>query len=178
MLLGHDGQDVTESPSIGFPRWVHTSASVLTSGPRRSTKPSALVGTAAFVAGGALVIWSATIHLDLWNDGYQNIPTIGNLFLAQCIGGLVVGLLIIGVRQLWTALLGAGFAVMTMAGFLVSVYAGLFGFSDSWSAPFAEEAFAIECAVLSLMLLAGSLCVFAAMPLRSGTPGTRTRAPN
>ena len=119
------------------------------------------------------MIWSAAIHLDLWNDGYEGIPIIGNLFLAQCIGGFVIGLLVIGVRQLWVAVLGAGFAALTMGGFLVTVYAGLFGFRDSWNAPFAVQAFAIESAALALMLVAGSLCAFDLTPPRWSEPTRR-----
>lgn len=152
---------VTELPGLG-PYKLHRFAAILTKGPGRSTRPGALFATACFVVGGFLVLWSAAIHLDLWTIGYQDIPTIGSLFLAQFAGGLLVGLLVVGVRQLWVALIGAGFAAMTMGGFLVSVYSGLFGFSDSWDAPFAQQAFAIECAALALLLLAGWFC------LRSG----------
>ena len=40
--------------------------------------------------------------------------------------------------------MGIGFALATMAGFLISVEHGLFGFTDSWAAPFAGLAFTIE----------------------------------
>jgi hypothetical protein len=146
---------------IGRPAKACTPAVLLTSGPGRSTKSSALVSTVAFVAGGALLIWSAAIHLDLWITGYKDIPVIGDLFMAQFTGGLVVGLLVVSVRQLWVALLGAGFAIGTMGGFLVSVTAGLFGFRDSWDAPFAKQAFTIEFAALGVVLMAGVLCAIA-----------------
>ena len=37
------------------------------------------------------------------------------------------------------AVLGAGFAASTMIGFFISIGHGLFGFEDSWSAPFAHQ---------------------------------------
>ena len=142
--------------------------SLLGRGPGRSRRPSDLIATLAFVAGGALVIWSGAIHLDLWDSGYRNIPTIGNLFLAQFIGGLVVGLVVIATRRLWGAIVGIGFALSTIAGFLISVERGLFGFQDSWSAPFATQAFAIEVAIAAVFLIAGALCL---APSASTTTG-------
>jgi hypothetical protein len=111
------------------------------------------------------VIWSSYIHFHLWQElGYRHIPTIGPLFLAQSIAGLILGLLIIIVRRVWVAVLGAGFAASTMAGFLISEQHGLFGFKDSWSAPFAHEAFAIEIAVTGLLVIAGALCLVKSDP--------------
>jgi plastocyanin len=116
--------------------------------------------TAAFVAGGLLIIWSSYIHFHLWQSlGYRHISTIGPLFLLQSIGGFLLGLFIIVARRVWAAALGVGFAVSTMAGFLISVEHGLFGFKDTWSAPFAHEAFALEIAIIGVCIIAGSLCL-------------------
>jgi plastocyanin len=115
------------------------------------------------VAGGLLIIWSSYIHFHLWQSlGYRRIATIGPLFLLQSIGGLLIGLLIIVARRAWAALLGAGFAVATMVGFLISVEHGLFGFKDTWSAPFAHEAFALEIAIIGVCAIAGVLCLIGA----------------
>jgi hypothetical protein len=126
-------------------------------GPGRSTKLKDLATTAAFAAGGLLVIWSSGIHLHLWDTGYRKIPTIGPLFLLQSIAGFALGLLILAVRRVWAAILGVGFALATMAGFLISVEHGLFGFQDSWAAPFAHQAFYIEIAIAAVMVAAGAL---------------------
>jgi hypothetical protein len=138
--------------------------SFLWAGPGRSTRPAALAATLAFVAGSALVLWSAAVHLDLWDSGYRSIATIGPLFLLQSIGGIVLGLLILAVRRVWAALLGIGFALSTLAGFLVSVAHGLFGFRDSWDAPFAQEAFVLEIAIVVVLLFAGALCLAQSAP--------------
>src|SRR5580692_1932991 len=61
------------------------------------------------LAGSGLLIATAAIHLDLYLTGYRTIPTIGWLFLLQ-------------VR--------AGFALATLAGYLLSVWVGLFGFTE------------------------------------------------
>ena len=85
-------------------------------------------------------MWSAAIHYHLWDDGYRSIATIGPLFLLQSIAGLVIGLGLVVVRRLWAALVGIGFALATLGGFLISVVHGLFGFEETWLAPFAQQA--------------------------------------
>jgi hypothetical protein len=136
---------------------------LLGAGAARSPKP--LITNAAFVAGALLVVWSSYIHFHLWQSiGYKHIATIGPLFLVQSIGGLLLGILVATVRRVWTAILGVGFAVMTMAGFLVTVQRGLFGFKESWAAPFAHEAFYVEIASAVVLLVAGALCLVRSAP--------------
>jgi len=150
--------------------------SSLGAGPGRSTRPLDLVVTLAFVSGSALVLWSAAVHLDLWQSGYRSIPTIGALFLLQSIAGIVLGLLILAARRVWAAVLGVGFALATMAGFLVSVAHGLFGFEDSWDAPFAQQAFALDIAAAATLLFAGALCLATSAPASTSraTPAGNT----
>jgi hypothetical protein len=127
--------------------------------PGPATKPKGATATVAFVAGGVLLIWLSYIHFHLWQNGYRHIATIGPLFLAQSIAGLLIGLLIVGARRVWTAVVGAGFALATMAGFLISVARGLFGFTDSWSAPDAHLAFVLEIVTVLVLAVAGALCL-------------------
>jgi hypothetical protein len=118
-------------------------------------------GLVAFVAGGALVLWSAYIHFHLWQSvGYKHIHIIGPLFLLQWIGGAVVGLAILIFRRLWIALAGIGFSISTMVGFLLctDLSKGLFNFKESWSAPFAHEAFYVEIAIIVVLAVAGAFC--------------------
>src|ERR1700677_4092275 len=70
-----------------------------------STVPG-LAATGAYVAGAVLVIASGYIHFHLWDESgsyYRHLSIIGPLFLAQAIGGLVVGILIVAVRRVWAA---------------------------------------------------------------------------
>lgn len=128
-------------------------------GPKNVARPYGLSATAAFVVGGLLIIWSSYIHFHLWQAvGYRHIPTIGPLFILQSIVGLLVGVLIIGVRRVWAAVIGAGFAVSTLVGFLISVEHGLFGFKDLWSSPFAHQALAIEIATIVVLAIGTVLC--------------------
>jgi hypothetical protein len=119
--------------------------------------------TGAFLAGGLLVLWSAYIHFHLWDEaqGYRSISIIGPLFLAQSIGGLLLGVTIITLRRVWVALAGIGYALATGAGFLLTVglTKGLFNFKETWSAPFASQAFGIEIVVVVVLLVAAALCL-------------------
>jgi hypothetical protein len=135
-------------------------------GPGRSRRAVDLAATTCFMAGGLLVLWSAYVHFHLWDetDGYRSIATIGPLFLLQSIAGLAVGIGVIAVRRLWAALVGIGFALSTLAGFLVSVSNGLFGFKDSWLAPYAQQAFGIEIAAVAILGLAVVLCLIGSSP--------------
>jgi hypothetical protein len=135
-------------------------------GPGRSRRPVDVGGTAAFVVGGALLIWSAFIHFHLWSetDGYRSIPTIGPLFLLQSITALIIGIGVVAIRQLWVAVIGIGFALTTIAGFLLSVAVGLFGFKDSWLAPYAKQAFTIEILAVVMLIAAAVLCLVRSVP--------------
>jgi hypothetical protein len=122
----------------------------------------------AFLVGGVLIVWSSYIHFHLWHDlGYRQIPTIGWLFLTQSIVGLLIGLTILIVRRVWAGVLGIGFSLATMVGFLISVNHGLFGFKDSGSAPFAHQALAIEIATIAVLGVALVLCLIGPGPLRA-----------
>ncbi|HME65396.1 MAG TPA: hypothetical protein VKG61_10935 [Streptosporangiaceae bacterium] len=88
------------------------------------------------VAGAGLLIATGAIHLDLYLTGYRTIPTIGWLFLLQVIAAfaLALAVLVIGGRHViagrLAAAAGAGFALATLGGYLLSVWIGLFGFKE------------------------------------------------
>jgi hypothetical protein len=158
---------------------MRTLSALLAVGPGRSRRPLDLAASAVFLLGGALIVWSAFIHFHLWGetDGYRSIPTIGPLFLLQSIAGLVIGVGVVAVRRLWAALIGIGFVVSTLVGFLLSVAVGLFGFKDSWLAPFAKEAFTVELLTVVVLIAAAALCLVGSAPrARAGTTpaGTAT----
>ena len=94
---------------------------------RQLTRPWPLI---LRVAGAGLLVATGAIHLDLYLTGYRTIPTIGWLFLLQVIAafGLAVAVLLTGSRL--AAAAGAGFALATLAGYLLSIWVGLFGFTE------------------------------------------------
>jgi predicted lipoprotein with Yx(FWY)xxD motif len=88
------------------------------------------------VAGSGLLIATAAIHLDLYLTGYRTIPTIGWLFLLQVIAAFGLGLAVLAIPSRLITLrrlaagAGAGFALATLGGYLLSVWTGLFGFKE------------------------------------------------
>jgi predicted lipoprotein with Yx(FWY)xxD motif len=82
------------------------------------------------IVGAALLVASGAIHLDLYLTGYRTIPTIGPLFLLQVIAAFVLaaGILVTGNWLVEAA--GAGFAVSVLGGYLLSLWVGLFGFTE------------------------------------------------
>ena len=94
---------------------------------RHRTQPGQLI---LRVAGAGLLAATGAIHLDLYLTGYRTVPTIGWLFLLQVIAAfaLAVAVLLSGSRL--AAVAGAGFALATLAGYLLSIWVGLFGFTE------------------------------------------------
>ena len=82
------------------------------------------------IAGGGLLIAIAAVHLDLYLTGFRNIPTIGWLFLLQVITGFALGLAVLATGHRLAAAAGAGFALATLGGYLLSLWFGLFGFKE------------------------------------------------
>jgi predicted lipoprotein with Yx(FWY)xxD motif len=83
------------------------------------------------VAGGGLLIAAAAIHFDLYLTGFNNIPTIGWLFLFQVITGFVLGIAVLVYGSRLAAAAGALFALATLGGYLLSLWVGLFGFKET-----------------------------------------------
>jgi plastocyanin len=81
-------------------------------------------------AGAALLAATAGIHLDLYLTGYRHIPTIGWLFLLQIIAGVVLAVAVLAARRPLADAAGAGFALATLGGYLLSLWIGLFGFHE------------------------------------------------
>ncbi len=112
---------------------------------------------AASVAGAALVVATGAIHLHLWADGYRHVPTIGGLFLLQGISGLILGVLTGLSHRLLVILAAIGFLAASIAGLLLAVHVGLFGFHDSLAAPWAATSLAVEIAGVIALAVGGLL---------------------
>jgi len=82
------------------------------------------------LAGAGLLVATAGIHLDLYLTGYRGIPTIGWLFLLQVIAAFALALAVLVTGSRLAAAVGAGVALATLGGYLLSVWIGLFGFKE------------------------------------------------
>jgi predicted lipoprotein with Yx(FWY)xxD motif len=116
------------------------------------------------VAGAALLVATAGIHLDLYLTGYRSIPTIGWLFLLQVIAAFVLALAVLVSGSRLAAAAGAGFALSTLGGYLLSVWIGLFGFKE------VRTTAGIVAGIIEVAAFA-VLAVFAASPPASRAAG-------
>lgn len=82
------------------------------------------------ITGTGLLWATAAMHLDLYLTGYQSIPTIGPLFLFQVVVAFALGGLLLVTPSRLAAAAGAGFALSTLGGYLLTVQFGLFGFRE------------------------------------------------
>jgi hypothetical protein len=142
-----------QHPSIRQRSW----ARVLTRGPRVVASHSARTAvTVLILAGAVLTVISGVIHLYLWGEanGYRQISVIGPLFLAQGIAAVVIGLATAVTRRLIVVLAAAGTLAATAAGLVITIEHGLFGFRESWGAPYARTSLYEEIAGAVLLLIA------------------------
>jgi hypothetical protein len=82
------------------------------------------------LAGGGLLAATGAIHLDLYLTGYRSIPVIGWMFLLQVIAAFGLAAAVVATGSRLIAAAGAGFALATLGGYLLSVWIGLFGFKE------------------------------------------------
>jgi hypothetical protein len=86
--------------------------------------------------------------------------------------GFLLAAAVAGTRRLGPALAGAGFLASTIGGLVLSAEVGLFGFQDSYSAPFAELSLLVEATGTAVLVAA---CVLRAVQVRRRTRPTPKR---
>jgi hypothetical protein len=146
---------------------VPTGGSTRSGNLRRLVVAPDLAHSLLFWAGAVLVALSALIHLHLWSTGYRHIPTIGPLFLLQGIAGLAVAVAVAVTRHPWVAAAGALFVAGTLGGLVLSVEVGLFGFTDSFHAPYAVTSLMVEAAAFVVLVAAALTSRRSASPTRT-----------
>ena len=125
------------------------------------------------LAGGGLLVATGAIHLDLYLTGYRSIPTIGWLFLLQVIAAFGLGVAVLATGDWLAAAAGAGFALATLGGYLLTLWIGLFGFKEVRTTA-GIVAGVIE--VAAFAALAGLAGLAAPAGLRARVPGTGVAA--
>jgi hypothetical protein len=122
------------------------------------------------LAGAGLTVYSGYIHLYLWGRQpypYSAIPTIGPLFLLQGIVGILLGVLVVATRRLYAVVLAAGFMVVSIAALVIDVQFGMFGFQDSWAAPYVTGTLRYEIVGAVVLLIAAGALAWPAVAARS-----------
>jgi hypothetical protein len=131
---------------------------------RAAPPTSGTLPLSARVVGAALVLATGWIHLHQWLGGYQDIPWIGPLFLANVVVALLGAVVLLLAPDRWVpgvALLAGLFEGGSLVALLLSLTVGLLGFTEVWSAPLVVPTLLVEGA--GFALLAG----FGATQLRS-----------
>lgn len=124
--------------------------------------------------GAGLLVATSAVHSNLWSESYRSIPTIGNLFVAQALAGVVLALGVVFYRRPLMAVAGIGYMAATIGGLLVSAEYGLFGFKESLNSPFVQLTLNIE--VAGIVAFAAALAVAANASLAAGAVSSRTLA--
>jgi predicted lipoprotein with Yx(FWY)xxD motif len=133
-------------------------------------RPGRAITAVLRVAGSGLLIAAAGIHLDLYLTGYRSVPVIGGLFLLQVIAGFGVGAVVLVTGSRVAAAAGAIFALATLGGYLLSVWTGLFGFTE------VRTTAGITAGVIEVAAFA-ALAAMAARPRPSGRRSRRQARP-
>jgi predicted lipoprotein with Yx(FWY)xxD motif len=131
--------------------------------------PHGLARLVLRLAGGGLLIATGAIHLDLYLTGYRSVPTIGWLFLLQVIAAFGLGAAVLVSASWLSAATGAVFALATLGGYLLSLWIGLFGFTE------VRTTAGITAGVIEVAAFA-ALAGLAAVPARRTGPAGRLRA--
>jgi hypothetical protein len=123
--------------------------------------------------GSILLAISAVVHFHLWDsEGYRNIHIIGPLFLMQAIVGIVLAVTTAIFRKLVLVAASAILAVSSIGGLLISIWWGLFGWQESFSAPYVGVALWVEGASA---LLLGAAFVLLGLPWVAKMRAARAR---
>lgn len=96
------------------------------------------------IVAAVLILAGGIVHLQLWNDGYKDIPDIGPAFLGNVIASVVVAVALV-VWPHWAAIV-AGLAVVngTLVAFTMSrTDGGIFDFTERGWQPSPEAALAL-----------------------------------
>jgi hypothetical protein len=138
---------------------------------------------------GALALLAVgAIHLQQYaGSGYDQVPTIGTLFLLNVISCTVVGLGLLLPLGRWLearradvvvgtlAAGGAALALLSLIALFISETSTLFGFSEDGYKTAIVASIAVEVATLVLL---GSVAVASALRLRAATRRRRTARPH
>jgi hypothetical protein len=101
--------------------------------------------------GALLVLAAGGIHLWLYFDYFHEVRVVGALFLVNAGAGAGAALALAVTRRAWAPLAGIAYSLGTLAAFLVSVYHGLFGYTERLSGGWQEAAAGVELVAIAVL---------------------------
>jgi hypothetical protein len=107
---------------------------------------------ASRVIGGLLVLAAGAVHLWLYFEYFHKVHVIGILFLLNAATATVIGLALLVSAHPLVSVAGVAFAAGTLTFFFVSVYHGLFGFTERLRGGWQEAAFGLELTAIVVLV--------------------------
>lgn len=124
----------------------------MTSAPVIGLRPRLPVARLVLAWSGALLVLAAgAIHLWLWFDYFHTVHVVGTLFLVNFAASLAVGAALLVRAAAWPVAAGIAYAAGTLGAFFVSVWVGLFGYTESLHGPWQEAAGGAEAAAIIVL---------------------------
>lgn len=102
------------------------------------------------------------IHLQLWLDGYREVPVVGTLFLLNAIGAVILATALLaapGRLLAAAAVVTALFTGGTLAGLVLSLTMGLFGVHESLQTPLVSATLVVESAGVLVLVITAILAM-------------------
>ena len=96
------------------------------------------------MAGGLLVLAAGGVHLYLYFDYFHVVHLVGVLFVLNAVAAAVVGGALLASPHPLAAAAGVAFAAGTLVFFFISVYHGLFGYTENLRGGWQEAAGGLE----------------------------------
>ncbi len=134
-------------------------------------------GTAARLLAAAAVLVGGLVHLQLYFDGYRNLPdpNLGRSFIANSVASVIVAAALVWRRDAIVRLAGTGVALATLGAFALSrTGSGLFGLRETGLEPSPQALITLVAEVLAVAVLGASflptLGAGSALPRRVGLP--------
>jgi hypothetical protein len=103
------------------------------------------------IAGALLVVAAGAVHLWLYFDYFHVVHVVGALFLLNVAAAAIIGVVLLATSHPLAMASGIAFAAATLGFFLVSVYHGLFGYTESLEGGWQEAAAGLELAAIVVL---------------------------
>ena len=107
---------------------------------------------ASRLAGALLVLATGGVHLWLFFDYFHKVHVVGTLFVLNAAAAALIGFVLLLSSNLLASAAGAAFAAGTLVFFLVSVYHGLFGYTEHLRGGWQEAAGGLEVAAILVLV--------------------------
>jgi len=104
------------------------------------------------LAGALLVLAAGAVHLWLYFDFFREVHVVGTLFLLNAAAAAIIGCVLLVSSQPVAAAAGVAYAAGTLGFFFISVYHGLFGYTESLRGGWQEAAGGLELAAIVVLV--------------------------